>query len=173
MGSSRFNTHKKQITAARRTRKKMKQITTRKFRKSRLWDVAEMDSGDDGRYVQRPAEILLQAYSKDNIENVITLHAPGGGLVGMAYLTSNSSKVTIERFLIDNKHQQKGYGKAGMKSLIGRIRMEHRGKAIRLSTKNPIAARMYESLGFVERRDTYGRAFSKKHGERLYELKTI
>ena len=164
------------MASARGTRKKMKQIakqiTTRKFRKSDLWNVAEMDSGDDGRHVQRPKEILLQAYSEDNIENVFTLHAPGGELVGMAYLTSNSSKVTIERFLIDKKHQQKGYGRAGIRSLIGRIRREHMGKAIRLSTKNPIAARMYESLGFVERRDAYGKAFSRKHGERLYELKT-
>ncbi len=56
----------------------------------------------------------------------------------------------IGGFLIDRRHQRRGYGRAGMLALIDWLRDEQRATALALSyhPDNVVAGRLYASLGF-------------------------
>jgi len=58
------------------------------------------------------------------------------------------------RFMIDKKHQGKGYGKAAMVEILKHIRTMPLGKAssiyLSYEPENEVAKKLYASLGFVE-----------------------
>jgi diamine N-acetyltransferase len=61
-------------------------------------------------------------------------------------------ETSIYRFMIDKRHQGKGYGRAALEAAfdeIGKI-PGIRTVSIRYMANNPIAKRFYESVGFVE-----------------------
>ena len=61
-------------------------------------------------------------------------------------------EVLIYRFMIDGKHQGKGYGRAALARAIDEIRRMPgvRKVSICYMPDNPVAKRFYGSLGFVE-----------------------
>ena len=66
----------------------------------------------------------------------------------------------MDRLLIDEKYQGKGYGKAALHLLLERLRKEYGRKKIYLSVieGNDVAAGMYKNAGFrfTGRRDLHG-----------------
>lgn len=58
----------------------------------------------------------------------------------------------ILRLMIDEKYQRKGYGRAAMIEVIRRLKLHPEVEIIATShlRKNEAAARLYESLGFVD-----------------------
>ncbi len=58
----------------------------------------------------------------------------------------------INRLMVDEAHQQKGYGRAAMEQLITRLRayQDCRGIDISYAPENHVAQRLYASLGFRE-----------------------
>lgn len=58
----------------------------------------------------------------------------------------------IYRFMIDRRHQGKGYGRAALKEALDEIRKMPRVKKVAISymPENVAAKRFYASLGFVE-----------------------
>lgn len=69
-------------------------------------------------------------------------------------------RVWMDRLLIDEKYQGKGYGKAALHLLLERLRKEYGRKKIYLSVieGNDVAAGMYKNAGFrfTGRRDLHG-----------------
>ena len=57
----------------------------------------------------------------------------------------------IERFMIDHRFQQKGYGSQAMEAAIEWFRQAIQAKELRISSvkENTIAKQMYEGFGFV------------------------
>ena len=59
----------------------------------------------------------------------------------------------LERNMIDEKHQGKGYGKAALRLLIEELRSGNCGKAAVFYTgceqNNPVTQKFYESFGFI------------------------
>ena len=61
----------------------------------------------------------------------------------------------LSRFMIDNKHQGKGYGKAALALFIDLVRAKPHGKAVQhiytsIVPTSTVASRFYESMGFVK-----------------------
>ncbi|MFF2885880.1 GNAT family N-acetyltransferase [Paenibacillus sp. NPDC057967] len=75
-------------------------------------------------------------------------------LVGLAVyaVDPEDGSYWIMAYLIDHRHQQKGYGLSGIKTLIGHIREKHGCDAIVLGHRieNRQAAKLYDAAGFVE-----------------------
>jgi diamine N-acetyltransferase len=63
-----------------------------------------------------------------------------------------SRKASIYRFMIDRKHQGKGYGRAALKQALDEIKQIPRIKKVSISymPSNPVAKPFYGSFGFVE-----------------------
>lgn len=61
-------------------------------------------------------------------------------------------KASIYRFMIDRKHQGKGYGRAALSRALDEIRAipQVRKISIRYMPENPVAKPFYGSFGFVE-----------------------
>ena len=77
----------------------------------------------------------------------------------------------ILRLMIDEKYQRKGYGRAATIEIIRRLKLHPEVERIATShvRENEAAARLYESLGFVdwEHEELRGEAYS---GERYLIL---
>jgi len=63
-----------------------------------------------------------------------------------------SREATIYRFMIDRKHQGKGYGRAALEQVLAEIKMIPGMKSISIGymPENPVAKPFYASFGFVE-----------------------
>ena len=74
-------------------------------------------------------------------------------------------EAAIYRFMIDKKHQGKGYGRAAFARVLDEIRQDSRIKKISVCymPDNPVAKTFYESFGFSE----VGR---DKDGEMIAEM---
>ena len=87
--------------------------------------------------------------------------------VGFAMLFENFEKgeYGVWRFMIDQEHQGKGYGRAALQLLIDRVKGHPNAKSMELSVvpENAGAIKLYTNMGFV---DT-GRV---EWGENVYEL---
>jgi len=66
-----------------------------------------------------------------------------------------TTKVWIIRLMIDQKHQQKGYGRLAMRALIARLNTEYAVKEIYVSYEpdNIVMQKFCRELGFVETGD--------------------
>lgn len=100
------------------------------------------------------ANVLSIAQSKVWDAYVPLAICDGDEAVGFALYGRQSSTdwLYIARFMIDHRHQGKGYGRRGLAALIERMRTEHAGEEIRLSIvpANVGAKRLYESAGFSD-----------------------
>ena len=58
----------------------------------------------------------------------------------------------IQRLMVDERFQGKGYGKFGMNWILEKCRMDERVKAVAISYEpdNEVARKLYASYGFVE-----------------------
>lgn len=63
-----------------------------------------------------------------------------------------SRSALIYRFMIDRKHQAKGYGRAALRTALDEIRAIRRMKKVRVGymPENTVAKALYASFGFVE-----------------------
>jgi RimJ/RimL family protein N-acetyltransferase len=83
-----------------------------------------------------------------------------GIMVGFAMWTTDpgDGSYWIGGFLIDQRHQRRGFGHAAMAALIAFLRDEHHAHQIALSyaPDNEPARRLYASFGFSERGELEG-----------------
>lgn len=73
-------------------------------------------------------------------------------MVGFVMYDLSNARGFILRLMIDEKFQRRGYGRAAMVEVIRRLKLHPEVKRIATSyaKKNEAAARLYESLGFVD-----------------------
>ena len=78
----------------------------------------------------------------------------GGTMIGFAMYLHDPVGAAwwVPRFMVDRRHQRRGYGRAGMQALLAELRA---GRAsapvmISLTPANAAARRLYESLGFTD-----------------------
>lgn len=76
--------------------------------------------------------------------------AIGFAMYGSLPDSQGGSNVWIDRMLIDEQFQRKGYGRKFMKLLIDRVLQEYGKQPIYLSVykENQVAVHLYETLGF-------------------------
>ncbi len=73
-------------------------------------------------------------------------------MVGFVMYGISNARGFILRLMIDEKFQKRGYGRAAMIEVIRRLKLHPEVERIATShdRKNEAAARLYESLGFVD-----------------------
>ena len=88
-----------------------------------------------------------------------------GQLVGFAMIGYETGRSWIIRFMIDSKHQKKGYGKEALDVLIKFLYEKYGKSPVRLSVEpeNTVAIKLYESFGFIPTGEM-------EEGERVFEL---
>lgn len=98
-----------------------------------------------------PSNLYSIAESKfiKNMENFAVYHEQE--VIGFAaYVLDDDGDMNITRFMIDKKHQGKGYGKVALKKIINLIKDNYDNKEIWLSLhpENKAAIKLYTSCGF-------------------------
>lgn len=90
----------------------------------------------------------------------------GKRAVGFLMYDASRARASIYRFMIDRKHQGKGYGRAALEKALDEIRAVPGVKSIsiRYMAENPVAGPFYGSFGFVE-------VGKDRDGEVIAELK--
>lgn len=124
-------------------------ITSANRKQAEALDVLPEQNG----YIESVKQCLTEADSRKSWRPVGIYD--GGTLVGFAmygffweYLPLG--RVWLDRLLIDQKYQGRGYGKAAVLALLERIRQEYKHKKIYLSVyaENTAAIHLYKALGF-------------------------
>lgn len=101
---------------------------------------------------------LAQAYAEPNLtpyavyDGSVRGHVlPNGPMVGFVMIEVTAGIGFIERLMIDERYQRRGYGRATMIEVIRRLKLMPEVELIAVSylRQNIAAAQLYESLGFV------------------------
>jgi len=68
------------------------------------------------------------------------------------WVYETSEKVSIWRFMVDAKHQQRGIGRKALNLALDEIKKDHNVKEIEIcyDPNNPVAKDFYSSFGFIE-----------------------
>ncbi len=107
-----------------------------------------------------PDQTELVASNAESLEEALTdpdarprAIMAGETLVGfLMYDAGDADEAQIYRFMIDRRHQGRGYGKAALKAALTEIRAlgPARRVAICYEPENEAARRLYAAAGFVE-----------------------
>lgn len=70
----------------------------------------------------------------------------------LMWVYENQEKVSIWRFMVDQKHQQKGIGRIALDLALAEIKLTPNLKTIEIcyNPNNPVAKEFYASFGFIE-----------------------
>ena len=106
-------------------------------------------------YVASAMGVLARTYAKRNRNARALAIACDGSIVGVLMymdLYEEPSCYTIEQFLIDHQHQNKGYGKIALQQVIDVLAKERKYDAIEICVKAEAAqaVRVYKDAGFVD-----------------------
>lgn len=158
-------THRVAPSAAKATRAKPK-VRLAEVTADNWHDVVALELGDDQRDLVASNLYSLAEAKFTPLACPRAIYA-GTELVGFLMYDlpddDEPDRAAIYRFMIDRRHQRRGYGRAALNRLLDELR-EHRGIAavsICYAAKNP-ARVLYESLGFREvERDAHDEVFAE------------
>ena len=124
----------------------LRDVTMDNFRECIALDVAEHQRG----FVASNIYSLAEAKA-DGVSNPLAIYADGR-MVGftMYWYDADSGTGYIDRLMVAEGHQGRGYGRAAMREVIGRLTGMPGCRRIRTSFEptNAVAWGLYESLGF-------------------------
>ena len=91
----------------------------------------------------------------------------GFAMYGVFWMYFPFGRVWLDRLMIDERYQGRGYGKTALRKLLNRLQNEYKRNKIYLSVykENRVAIQMYEKAGF---RFTRGKDI---HGELVMSVK--
>ena len=113
---------------------------------------------NQGHLVASNLKSLAQAYVHENYlpwgvydAAVRGYELPNGPMVGFVMVELTAGVGFIQRLMIDERYQRRGYGRATMIEVIRRLRLMPEVELIAVSylRQNVAAARLYERVGFV------------------------
>ena len=115
---------------------------------------------DQNRFVASNLFSIAEAQFGDDFEGHWDLHpfgiydgeTPVGFLMYGYNFLHPTQQAFIQRLMVDEKYQGKGYGRAGMEKMLEIFRADERIKTVGISYEpdNDAARKLYASLGFVE-----------------------
>jgi diamine N-acetyltransferase len=132
----------------------MSKITLKPITEKISVPIAELDAGDDGKYVPNNAITLIQALFKKDLKSVRGIYLGTGKdaqPIGLILVHSRGKKkLEIGRFMIDKNYQGKGYGKEAFTAILKLFVKKYKPDMVELDTRNPNAIKLYKKFGFVE-----------------------
>lgn len=122
--------------------------------KENLNEVLKLDVREDQRaFVSSVADSLAQAYVYRETAFPFAVYADETvvGFIMLGYYEARN-QYTLWKFLIDKKHQNKGYGRAALRQGIAYLKETFGAAEIYtgVSLGNPTARHLYTSMGFKE-----------------------
>jgi diamine N-acetyltransferase len=131
----------------------MSKITLKPITEKTSVPIAELDAGDDGKYVANNAITLIQILFKKDLKNVRGIYLGTGKdaqPIGLVLVHFMKKKLEIGRFMIDKNYQGKGYGKEAFTAILKLFVKKYKPDMVELDTRNPNAIKLYKKFGFVE-----------------------
>ena len=119
-------------------------------------DVADLSVNDDQRRFVAPAiGILARGYVYRDCKARIYVIENDGTVVGAALVrefTDEPLGYDLQQFMIDRRHQGKGYGSEALALILDELRKEGRYDHVEVCVKkdDTAAIRLYEKHGFVD-----------------------
>jgi len=115
-------------------------------------------------YIPNTSHILLDAIFNNKLKYVKAIYYKNKP-IGLFYAyPKGNDAIFIARFMIDYHYQNKGLGNAVFPLIIEQIHTSIK-QQIYISTKNPIALKLYKKHGFIERDDSEAKKYYKKFNE--------
>jgi len=118
--------------------------------------VASLSVSDDQKKYLAPAiGILARGYVyRDHNAKVFAI-ADEAAIVGVALVREFSDEplgYELQQFMIDQKHQGKGYGTQALRLILDELRKEHHFDHVEVCVKkdDAVAIHVYEKMGFVD-----------------------
>ena len=110
---------------------------------------------EQSSFIEPVSQCIQEAEQLDLWNPVAIYHGTdmiGFAMYGFFPYEDTHGRVWLDRFLIDDRYQGKGYGKTALKLLITRLFCEYQCNAIYLSLyqQNKHAYHLYTSFGFQE-----------------------
>lgn len=126
-------------------------VALRPIDESNYWECTRLAVAEDQRnFVAGNTFSLAQAYIWRGAVWPEAIF-DGGTMVGFTMRrTVDEAMWEIVRLMIDQRYQRRGYGRAALALSLEEIRRDKTRGVVMLTTKNPVAQRMYESFGFVD-----------------------
>ena len=125
--------------------------------------IAKLDAGDNGVYVANNSITIIQALFKKKLTNIRAIYLEAEP-IGLILVHPSKKKLKIGRFMIDKNYQGKGYGKEAFRIGVKFFIKKYKPEIIELDTRNTIAFKLYQKLGFVE----YKREHNDKKGDKIF-----
>jgi len=137
---------------------KMAQVSLRPIDNQNIYEcIALTVARDQEDFVASNVKSLAEAYVNPTlhpfgIHDASAHYEENPTMVGFTMYEIKHSVGFILRLMIDKAHQGKGYGKAAMVEVIRRLKLHPDVEIIGTSHRqeNETAAKLYESLGFVD-----------------------
>ena len=136
----------------------MAEVSFRPITLKNFYECISLEVADDQReYVAPNVKSLAEAYVNRTLHpygvyDASARHQTEPAMLGFIMLEIADGAGFVLRLMIDEKHQGQGYGRAAMIEAIRRLRLHPDVEIIGTSHAhdNLPAARLYESLGFVD-----------------------
>ena len=126
----------------------LREITKENYEEILSLQVAKEQRG----FVPTVTEALAQAWVYRGTAYPFAVYANGEpvGFIMLGYY-EEKEQYTVWKFLIDEKHQRKGYGKAALRAAIEWLQQTFRVTEVFLGCahENHVAEKLYASLGFM------------------------
>lgn len=152
----------------------MARVHLRAITRANLSECLRLRVADDQRdFVADNAKSLAEAYVDPNFTPLGIYDAaalghdqPPGPMVGFIMYEVSAGIGFIERLMIGQQHQGKGYGAAAVREVLRRLRLTPGVELIATSHRreNAHAARFFRGLGFVE----WDIEWARQHATDLY-----
>ena len=117
---------------------------------------AALEVRDDQRsYLDSAAGILARGEIYRALRARVLVFEDDGGPVGIALVKDFESEpfgYDLQQFMIDRRHQGKGYGSEALEMILGDLRREGRYDRVEVCVKkkNAPAVRFFEKHGFID-----------------------
>jgi diamine N-acetyltransferase len=144
---------------------KKEKIKIKNITKNNFFEITQLNSGEDGKYVAPNYYTIIEALFDKKIEFVKAIYLENKPIGLIWFDPIGKDKMYIHRFMIDKNYQGKGYGKIAFNLSLKYFIKKYKPNKLKISSKNKLALELYKKFGFIDTK-------KKEYGESVLEVLT-
>ena len=149
-------------------------ISFKKVNKTNFESFLDLNSGPEGiKHCAKPCYTLMEAVFDKSLDKVQGIYQDDQ-LVGMFhyyFISVKRDKIWINRFMLDEKYQNKGIGRKAIVKLLEYLKTTHKEvERIECSISNPVLLNLDDKKGFIKMNNSRSNKFYEKHKEQIFYL---